>query len=74
MIAELELISALRVKNLKVCGDSSLVILQVNREFEVKDETTTKYLKLVKAVMTQFKECYVEHIHREENIKANAIV
>ncbi|KAK1378797.1 hypothetical protein POM88_025541 [Heracleum sosnowskyi] len=32
-----------------------------------------KYLKLVKAIMTQFDECYVEHIPREENMKADAL-
>ncbi|XP_074374516.1 uncharacterized protein LOC141714919 [Apium graveolens] len=32
-----------------------------------------KYVRLVRAVMTQFDEYHVEHIPREENIKADAL-
>ncbi|XP_074355803.1 uncharacterized protein LOC141695458 [Apium graveolens] len=32
-----------------------------------------KYVLLVRAVMTQFDECHVEHILREENAKADAL-
>ncbi|KAK1366125.1 hypothetical protein POM88_041686 [Heracleum sosnowskyi] len=73
LIAGLGLAGALRVKTLKVCGDSRLVVSQVNGEFEARDEVMAKYLKLVKAIMTQFDECYVEHIPREENMKAGAL-
>ncbi|XP_074355934.1 uncharacterized protein LOC141695596 [Apium graveolens] len=37
LIAGLVLTGTLRVKNLKVCGDSKLVIYQVKGEFEAKD-------------------------------------
>ncbi|XP_074324221.1 uncharacterized protein LOC141661135 [Apium graveolens] len=33
----------MRVKNLKVCGDSKLIISQVKREFEVRDEIMARY-------------------------------
>ena len=52
LIAGLGLAGALRVKTLKVCGDSRLVVSQVNGEFEARDEVMAKYLKLVKAIMT----------------------
>ncbi|XP_074342349.1 uncharacterized protein LOC141679876 [Apium graveolens] len=73
LIVGLGLAGTLRVKNLKVCGDSQLVISQVKGEFEARDETMVKYVRLVRAVMTQFDECYVEHIPREENAKADAL-
>ncbi|KAK1363787.1 hypothetical protein POM88_039348 [Heracleum sosnowskyi] len=73
LIVGLGLDGVLRVKTLKVCGDSRLVVSQVNGEFEARDEVMAKYLKLVKAIMTQFDECYVEHIHREEKMKADAL-
>ncbi|XP_063948099.1 uncharacterized protein LOC135152193 [Daucus carota subsp. sativus] len=73
LIAGLGLARTLRVKNLKVCGDSRLVVSQVNGEFEAREETMLKYLRIVKAQMTQFKECLVEHIPREENTKADAL-
>ncbi|XP_063950861.1 uncharacterized protein LOC135153043 [Daucus carota subsp. sativus] len=73
LIAGLGLARTLRVKNLKVCGDSRLVVSQVNGEFEAREETMLKYLRIVKAHMTQFEECMVEHIPREENAKADAL-
>ena len=63
----------MRVKNLKVCGDLRLVVSQLNGEFEAKDETMAKYLRVVKDVMTQFDGCYEEHIPRKENVKADAL-
>ncbi|KAL8134606.1 hypothetical protein AgCh_009579 [Apium graveolens] len=73
LIAGLGLAGTLRVKNLKVYGDSKLVISQVKGEFEARDDTMAKYVRLVRAVMTQFDECHVEHIPREENAKADAL-
>ena len=73
LIAGFGLAKALRVKNLKICGDSRLVVSQVNGDFEARDETMKKYLKMVKALMTQFEECVIEHIPREENTKADAL-
>ncbi|KAL8115462.1 hypothetical protein AgCh_022089 [Apium graveolens] len=69
----LGLAGTLRVKNLKVRGDSKLIISQVKGEFEARDDTMAKYVRLVRAVMTQFNECHVEHIPREENVKADAL-
>ena len=54
LIAGLGLARMMRVKNLKVCGDLRLVVSQLNGEFEAKDETMAKYLRVVKDVMTQF--------------------
>ena len=73
LIAGLGLAGTLRVKNLKVRGDSKLIISQVKGEFEARDDTMAKYVRLVRAVMTQFNECHVEHIPREENAKADAL-
>ncbi|XP_074324263.1 uncharacterized protein LOC141661179 [Apium graveolens] len=73
LIAGLGLEGTLRVKNLKVCGDSKLVVSQVKGEFEARDETMAKYACLVRVVMTQFDECHAEHISREENAKADAL-
>ena len=73
LIAGLGLAKMLRVKNLKICGDFRLVVSQINGEYEARDEIMKKYLRRVKAQMTQFEECHVEHVPREENTKANAL-
>ena len=73
LIAGLGLAGILRVENLKVHGDSKLIISQIKGEFEARDDTMAKYVRLLRAVMTQFDECHVEHILREENAKADAL-
>ncbi|XP_074324125.1 uncharacterized protein LOC141661043 [Apium graveolens] len=73
LIAGLGLARAVRAKNLKVYGDSRLVVAQVNGEFKAKDDTMAKYLRVVKGILTQFDEWYAEHVPREENTMAYAL-
>ncbi|KAL8154476.1 hypothetical protein AgCh_000007 [Apium graveolens] len=73
LIAGLDLAKAVRVKNLKVCGDSRFVVAQVNGEFEAEDDTMTKYMRVVKGILTRFDEWYAEHVPREENTMANVL-
>ncbi|XP_074355781.1 uncharacterized protein LOC141695434 [Apium graveolens] len=73
LIAGLGLARATRAKNLKVCEDSKLVVAQFNGEFEAKDDTLAKYLRVVKGILTQFDEWYAEHVRREENTMADAL-
>ncbi|XP_074377979.1 uncharacterized protein LOC141719494 [Apium graveolens] len=73
LIAGLGIVGTLGVKNLKVCGDSKLVVSQVNGEFKARDETIARYVRLVRAIMTQFDECHVVYIPREENYKADIL-
>lgn len=49
------------------------MVSQVNGEFEAMHETTAKYAGLVRAVITRFDECHVEHIIKKPNMKANAL-
>ncbi|XP_074323681.1 uncharacterized protein LOC141660590 [Apium graveolens] len=73
LIAGLGFARAVRAKNLKVYGDSRLVVAQINGEFEAKDDTVAKYLRVVKGILTQFDEWYVEHIPREETTTVDAL-
>ncbi|XP_074377527.1 uncharacterized protein LOC141719041 [Apium graveolens] len=73
LIAGLGLARAVRAKNLKVCGDSRLIVAQVNGEFEAKDDTMAKYLRVVKGILTQFDEWYAEHVQTEENTTADSL-
>ncbi|XP_063938093.1 uncharacterized protein LOC135147954 [Daucus carota subsp. sativus] len=73
LIAGLGLARTLRVRNLKVCGDSKLVVFQVNGEFEAREDTMVRYLRIVKTQMALFEECIVEYVPREENTKADAL-
>ncbi|XP_074346976.1 uncharacterized protein LOC141685789 [Apium graveolens] len=57
LIVGLGLAKAVRAKNLKIYGDSRLVVAQVNGEFETKNYTMAKYLRVVKRILIQFDEC-----------------
>ncbi|XP_074347546.1 uncharacterized protein LOC141686407 [Apium graveolens] len=63
LIASLGL-ATVRSKNLKVCGKSRLVVAQVNGEFEDKDDTMAKYLRVVKGIPAQFDEWQAEVANR----------
>ncbi|XP_074374852.1 uncharacterized protein LOC141715927 [Apium graveolens] len=73
LISDLGLDRVVKAKNLKIYGDSRLVVAQVNGEFEEKDDTMAKYLRVVNEILTQFDEWYAEHVPREENITVNAL-
>ncbi|XP_074324084.1 uncharacterized protein LOC141661003 [Apium graveolens] len=73
LIAGLGLAGTLGVKNLEVSGDSKLVVSQVKGESGARDEPMTKNRRLVRAMMTQFDECRLKHIPREENNKVDAL-
>ena len=72
LIAGIGLAKALRVKNINMGGDSRLIVLQVNGNYEAKEETMKEYVRIIRALMTQFKECHIEHIPRDENMKFDA--
>ena len=73
LIVGLRLARTLRVRNLKVHGDSKLVVFQVNGEFEAWEDTMLRYLRIVKTQMALFEECIVEYVPREKNTKADAL-
>ncbi|XP_074362423.1 uncharacterized protein LOC141702692 [Apium graveolens] len=73
LIAALGLPRAVRANNLKVYGDSRLVVAQVNGEFEEKDDTMAKYLRVVKGILARFDKWYTKHVLREENTTTDAL-
>ncbi|XP_074371526.1 uncharacterized protein LOC141712462 [Apium graveolens] len=58
LIAGLGLARVMKAKSLKICGDSRLVVAQVNGEFEARDDAMAKYLRVVKGILNQFDEWY----------------
>ncbi|PKA52014.1 hypothetical protein AXF42_Ash008243 [Apostasia shenzhenica] len=59
LIIGLNFALSMAVKHIQVFSDSQLVVNQVNRIFETKDEVLKKYLQLVRSL--------ISHIPREEN-------
>ena len=64
----------MEAKSILILGDSQLVMGQINRICEAKEERMKKYLKKVLQLMRKFKEIDFVQIPREENMEANALV
>ncbi|XP_058784073.1 uncharacterized protein LOC131658839 [Vicia villosa] len=66
-ILGLEAAIDLRIKLLKVYGDSALVIHQVNKEWDTRDAKIIPYRDLILELMDEFETITFTHIQREEN-------
>ena len=62
-----------KVKNLKVYGDSALVIYQLRRDWLTRDSRMIFYHKLAME-MVKFEVINFEHLFREKNQMADALV
>ena len=56
-----------KVKELKVYGDSALVIYQLRGEWEIEDSCLILYHKYIAKMIKQFNEINFNHLPREEN-------
>jgi ribonuclease HI len=63
----------IRVKNVKVFGDSNLVVQQVNRESQCLDGVLSGYLSRCAQLVAELETFNIEHVRREHNTKANQL-
>ena len=73
LLKGLELAKSVEAKSILILGDSQLVMGQVNRTCEAKEERMKKYLEKVLQLVKKFKENDFVQILREENMEANAL-
>ncbi|PKA57300.1 hypothetical protein AXF42_Ash002604 [Apostasia shenzhenica] len=66
LIARLKLALSMAIKCIQVFSDSQLVVNQVNKIFEAKDEALRKYLKQAQSLILQFEDFSLTHIPKEE--------
>ncbi|XP_050919523.1 uncharacterized protein LOC127137073 [Lathyrus oleraceus] len=66
-ICGLEAAIDLRIKFLKVYGDSALVISKVKGDWETRDIKLIPYKEHIRILIPYFNEVYFHHIPREEN-------
>ena len=64
---------AKKVKNLKVYGDSTLVIYQLRGDWLTRDSQMILHHKLAMEMVNKFKVINFEHLPREENQMADAL-
>ncbi|GJS58684.1 reverse transcriptase domain-containing protein [Tanacetum coccineum] len=73
LIAGLQIVEQMGVKNLQVNVDSRLVANQVNGSYVAKESGMVQYLKKVKTLASNFKEFSIKQVPRSENKKADAL-
>ena len=56
-----------KIKKLTVYGDSTLVICQLNGEWETRDSKLVPYQEFIKGLIEQFEKITFKHLPREEN-------
>ena len=72
LLKGLELAKSIEAKSILILGDYQLVMGQVNRTCEAKEERMKKYLEKVLQLAKKFKENDFVQILREENMEADA--
>ena len=63
----------LRIKNLKVYGDSTLVINQIKGEWDTRQQGLIPYKDYARRLLPFFNKIEFHHIPREENNMADAL-
>ncbi|KAL6321326.1 hypothetical protein AAG906_016360 [Vitis piasezkii] len=73
ILSRMDLALALSFSRLRVYSDSQLVVRQVQKEYEAKDECMARYLTKVRDTLQRFTEWTIEKIKRTENGRADAL-
>ncbi|XP_070015636.1 uncharacterized protein [Nicotiana sylvestris] len=73
MITGLELDKSLAVEVIEAKCDSQLVVNQVNKTFEGREDRMQRYLYKLQVTLQRFKEWTLQHVPREQNGEADAI-
>ncbi|XP_070029854.1 uncharacterized protein [Nicotiana sylvestris] len=73
MIAGLELAKSLGAEVVEAKCDSLLVVNQVNKSFEVREDRMQKYLDKLQVTLHRFKEWTLDHVPREQNSEVSAL-
>lgn len=73
-MVRLDLALTLGAIKLEICSDFQLIIGQIQKEYEAKDERMAHYLTLVEDHLTKLGEWAVKRIPRTKNLKVDALV
>ena len=74
LLSGIELAAAVSADKLLIQSDSQLVVGKVNEEFESRDPRMAKYVSRVKLRLGSFSVRKLEHVPRDCNDKADALV
>jgi ribonuclease HI len=71
LLFSLKLLDYMRVKHVRVFGDSQLVVQIFLEEYQCLDDTLNNYLEKCWGIIRSFEEFDIRHISRVENCRAN---
>src|SRR5262249_53834857 len=73
LLTGLRMALALNVRELRIIGDSQLILRQVLAKYRTRDERLRQYHNLVKTLTRQFKKLTYVHTPRSQNILADSL-
>ncbi|RVW27407.1 hypothetical protein VitviT2T_023060 [Vitis vinifera] len=73
ILSGLDLAITLNASKIKIHSYSQLVVGQILKEYEAKDERIAKYLLKVQESLSQLREWVIEKVSRGENLQADAL-
>ena len=73
VLTRLRIAKALGVRNLKLNSDSKLMVGQITKEYEVKEDMMKRYLKLTNQLVSNFVDVKITQIPREENLEVDEV-
>ncbi|RVW34403.1 hypothetical protein CK203_092161 [Vitis vinifera] len=73
ILAGLNLFLTLSTSKIEICSDSQLVVGQIQREYEAKDERMARYLSKVQVTLDRLSKSAIKRIPRTKNVQANAL-
>ncbi|CAJ2646382.1 unnamed protein product [Trifolium pratense] len=71
LIAGLEILLSLGARDIKIKGDSELVLKQLTKEYKCIKEHLIRYFVIANALLKRFDSIDIEHVPRIENQEAN---
>ncbi|XP_074293140.1 uncharacterized protein LOC141620073 [Silene latifolia] len=73
LILGLKLALDLKIRHLKVCSDSKLIVNHVNDSYEARDSRMMAYLDVAKELTLRFATFNIKQIPRDQNAEADAL-
>jgi ribonuclease HI len=73
LVVGLEVLMAMKVKDVEVFGDSNLVVQQLGGESQYLDGKLNEYCEKCVDMIRRFDTFCIKHIHREQNETANGL-
>jgi len=73
VLTSMRVTKALGVGNLKLKSNSKLVVRQITKEHEAKEDKMKRYLKLTSQLVSNFDDIRITQVPREENFEADEV-